>query len=141
MSVLRPRATTRQRQEAGAGAWSHRDVGSVGAAGNASVTASAGAVTGSGADIWGTSDAFHYAYTSVSGDFSITARVTSLDNVHAWTKAGLMIRASTAAGSAHVSLFATPGAVNGIAMQRRASAGASSVHTAGAGVAPVVWLR
>src|SRR4051812_25023222 len=41
--------------------WSDRDIGSVSAAGSASFDAGRFTVTGSGADIWGTADEFHYA--------------------------------------------------------------------------------
>jgi regulation of enolase protein 1 (concanavalin A-like superfamily) len=123
------------------GSWTTRDIGSVSAQGSATQTASGWTVTGSGADIWNESDAFRYVYRTVSGDFSIVTRVASLDYVDPWTKAGLMVRASTTAGSAHVSLFATPTSANGVAFQRRRSTGASSIHTAGPNVAPDVWLR
>ena len=49
---------------------------------------------GAGADVWGTADAFHYAYRTLNGDGTIVARVTSIQNVHAWIKAGVMIRES-----------------------------------------------
>jgi hypothetical protein len=49
-------------------------------------------VRGGGADIWGTADQFRYVSTRVIGapfigDFSITARVNSVDNVNQWSKA------------------------------------------------------
>jgi hypothetical protein len=34
-------------------------------------------VSGAGADIWGTADSFHFAYTALNGDGQIVARVTS----------------------------------------------------------------
>jgi hypothetical protein len=59
-------------------------------------------IMGGGADIWGTSDQFHYAWNRVSGDVRISA---SFDWVVAgtgdWTKYGVMIRESTAGNSAH----------------------------------------
>ena len=126
---------------AGGGAWSSHDIGPVGALGTATQTSSGWAVTGSGADIWDTSDAFRYVYRSMSGDFTITTRVASVDYVDQWTKAGLMVRASTASASAHVSLFATPTAVKGVAFQRRHITSGWSVHTAGPSLEPGVWLR
>jgi hypothetical protein len=58
--------------------------------------ASAGAdqqftIAGAGADVWGTSDAFQFAYRRLDGDGAIVARVTSLDSMSSWTKAGVMI--------------------------------------------------
>ena len=48
-------------------------------------------VKGSGADIWGTSDQFRFVYQTLSGNGSITAKVTSQTNSNAWAKAGVMI--------------------------------------------------
>lgn len=113
------------------------------AIGDVSAGAAYGAFTvaASGADIWGTSDAFRYVYTSVSGNFDVSTQVTSLENIDPWTKAGLMIRQSLSASSQHAFVFATPTAVNGTAFQRRIVDGGESVHTAGPAVAPPVWLR
>jgi regulation of enolase protein 1 (concanavalin A-like superfamily) len=120
------------------GDWSSQDIGAVGVAGRFAdgdpIT-----VEGSGADIWGTADAFHYAWREVSGDFQIVAQVASIENVHAWTKAGLMIREHTGASSRHVSLFAS--ASRGVAFQRRLSEAGTSVHTdTGVGFPPI-WLK
>jgi len=98
-------------------------------------------VAASGADIWGTADAFNFVYAPMRGDFDVSVRVNSLENIDPWTKAGLMIRQSLAADSRHASIFATPTAVNGTAFQRRLVDGGDSTHTAGASLAPPVWLR
>jgi len=125
--------------------WSHGDVGGVGAAGTASFDGyqyfgEAYTVAGSGADIWGTADEFHYAWKSVTGDFEINARVGSVDAVHAWTKAGLTVRASaTDPASPHVSLFVTPG--KGIALQHRVVEGGPSYNLSGPAYAAPVYLR
>jgi regulation of enolase protein 1 (concanavalin A-like superfamily) len=118
-----------------------QDIGSVGAAGfDAYSTASDSyTVQGSGADIWGTTDEFRYVSTALTGDFTIATRVESVQNVHAWTKAGLMIRETLTPGSRHVSLFVTPG--KGIAFQRRtASNGTSLTTTASLDTAPA-WVQ
>ena len=45
----------------------------------------------------------------MSGDFEIETRVSSLDAVNAWTKAGLIIRAAALDASApHALIFVTP---------------------------------
>src|SRR4030043_1220331 len=49
-------------------------------------------MSGGGADIWGTSDQFHFAYKQFSGVGSITAKVVSVSNTDTWAKAGVMIR-------------------------------------------------
>src|SRR6185503_8739700 len=63
--------------------WSGADIGSPGLAGSAGHTNGNWTVRGGGADIWGTSDQFQYAYTTASGDSTIIARVTSLQNTDA----------------------------------------------------------
>jgi hypothetical protein len=121
--------------------WFSRDVGAVNAAGSATYDGTTFTVTGSGADIWGTADEFHWAFTLVNGDFEITTRVASVQNVHQWTKAGIMIRTHPGAGAQHASLFATPTSVKGIAFQRRPIENGTSVHTAGGAFAPPSWLK
>ena len=123
--------------------WDEEDVGSVGAAGSAEATVSTARVTGSGADIWGTADEFHWAFRSATGDFSIEALVDSVENVNRWTKAGLMIRASSAAGSQHASIFATPTTERNVAFQgREVNDGISrQPNTPNFSVSPPVWLR
>jgi hypothetical protein len=117
------------------------DIGGVGAAGSNAYDSTTGTYTvrGSGSDIWGTADEFHYVWTNSSGNFEITALVDSVQNVNAWTKAGLMIRENLKAGSRHASLFATPG--KGLAFQRRPAENGISVHTAGPATTAPVWLK
>jgi regulation of enolase protein 1 (concanavalin A-like superfamily) len=118
-----------------------RDIGHVAAAGGDAFDSATGTYTvrGSGSDIWGTADEFHYVWTQWDGNFEITARVDSVQNVNAWTKAGIMIRQNLNAGSAHASLFATPG--KGVAFQRRPVENGVSVHTAGPNTTSPVWLK
>ena len=56
-------------------------------------------------------------FTKPSGDFQILALVESVQQINAWTKAGLMIRENLNPGARHASLFVTPG--KGVAFQRR----------------------
>jgi regulation of enolase protein 1 (concanavalin A-like superfamily) len=119
--------------------WSNGDVGAVGAAGTASFSGGTFTLTGSGADIWDTSDEFQFAYTSLAGNGSITARVATVSNTDDWTKAGVMMRASLAANAAQASMFVTPG--KGLAFQRRTTSGGTSTNTSGgSGTAPK-WVR
>lgn len=124
--------------------WQHADIGAVGAAGNASAASSfiddqlVFTVDGSGADIWNNADAFHFVYQT--GDIhEIVTRVDSVENVHPWTKAGVMARVGFSPGAPHVSLFVTPG--KGIAFQRRLAQNGTSVTTAGPLTTAPVWLR
>jgi hypothetical protein len=90
-------------------------------------------MTGSGADIWGTADQFHFAYKTLTGDGSIIARIDSITNTDSWAKAGVMIRETFDPGSP--SIDAVISADNRVAMQWRETQGAdmdspdSSTHT------------
>lgn len=111
-------------------AWTTADVGAVAAAGSTSVDAN-GVLTlkGSGADIWASADEFHFAYRQLSGDGELIARVTSLSNQNQWTKVGLMVRESTAAGSRHATMFLA--STRGDAFQYRVNNGGTSGGDAG----------
>jgi len=58
-------------------------------------------MTASGADIWGTADEGHFPLPADDGDGEMVARVTRVQPTDPWAKAGVMMRASTNAGSAH----------------------------------------
>jgi hypothetical protein len=120
--------------------WAHGDIGATPIAGDATQTSGLFTVKGSGADIWGTADAFHYAYTTLNGDGTIIARVSSIQQgVNNWVKAGVMIRASLAAGSPQALMLAS--ASKGMAFQRRAVANDVSVSTAGTMSAAPRWVK
>ncbi len=85
-------------------------------------------MTAAGVDIWGTADQFHFAYKRLSGAGSITARVVSITNTDPWAKAGVMIRQSLDADSAHAIVVVTPG--NGVAYEYRPAAGGDSIEEA-----------
>ncbi len=119
--------------------WLRTDIGSVGLTGSASFSGGTFTITGSGADIWDNVDAFHYVYQPLNGNGQIVARVTGVQFADVWSKAGVMIRETLTADSRHASMFLTPG--NGLAFQRRTTAGGASAHTdGGAGNAPY-WVR
>lgn len=119
--------------------WQKSDIGSVGVAGNASYLGGVFTVNGSGSDIWSSVDAFHYVYQTMSGNGDIIARVASQQNTDPWAKAGVMIRNTLTAGSAHATMLITP--TNGLAFQRRiTSPGSSSTTAGGAGTTPY-WVK
>ncbi|MGE3403272.1 MAG: phospholipase D-like domain-containing protein [Vicinamibacterales bacterium] len=119
--------------------WSTSDIGSVGVAGSATQNSGQFTLQGSGTDIWGTADAFRYAYTPLDGDGSIVALVSSVSNTDAWTKAGVMIRGTLSSGSAHAAMFVSAG--KGLAFQRRAADGGVSTHTAGPSSTAPYWVK
>jgi len=96
-------------------------------------------MTAAGADIWGTADEFHFAYKSLSGIGSITARVVSVSNTDPWAKAGVMIRQTLEPDSVNVMIAVTPG--NGVTFQNRSSTGVDSVSTVQAGITAPQWVR
>ena len=108
--------------------WTSRDIGAVGPAGSASFGNNTFTMNGSGADIWYYADAFHYMSQPVTGDVDIIARVTSIENVHAWVKAGVMIREQPTPESAHAMMIVSPG--KGLAFQRRTATWGASTSTA-----------
>jgi alpha-D-xyloside xylohydrolase len=118
--------------------WNFTNIGAVGITGNATFSNGTYTVTASGDDIWNTADAFRFGYQTLNGNGSVIARVGSVQNTNAWTKAGVMIRASVAANDANAAIFVTPG--NGISFQWRSTAGGSSSNVTAGGVAPY-WVK
>src|SRR5262249_14808224 len=103
-----------------------QDIHAPGRIGGAAYDSARGAwmVWGSGSDIWGNADQFHYAATSVRrARTAITAEITSLANTDPWAKAGVMFRDSWDAGAMFADVLATES--NGVAFQWRASTGGS----------------
>ncbi|MFH1883412.1 MAG: hypothetical protein ABIL62_11955, partial [Planctomycetota bacterium] len=122
--------------------WMSQDINTTG--GSADESGGTWTVSGDGADIWGTSDAFHYAYVPLSGDGMIVARV--VDNgtgSNAWAKGGVMIRETLEADSKHAMMIVTGGNGGGAAFQWRPTTGSSSVssHDPSPTVSPPWWVK
>jgi hypothetical protein len=96
-------------------------------------------VSGAGADIWGNADAFQSVMQPITGDVQIVARVASIQNTNTYAKAGIMLRQSLTAGSAHVILDLRP---NGSIefMVRSANGGATTWLASTRQPAPA-WLK
>ncbi|UFS71249.1 Ig-like domain-containing protein [Geomonas sp. RF6] len=118
--------------------WLTRDIGNVGLTGRAGYMAGTFTIAGSGADIYGTADAFRYVYQPLTGDGQIVARVVSLQNTYSYAKGGVMIRESLTANSAHAMVDVTP--LHGVEFSRRASTGGTTAVTGATGVAPY-WVK
>ena len=119
--------------------WNCQDVGSVGAAGGSYCSSGTFTVSGCGADIWGSNDAFQYAYQPASGDCSIVARVTGVQGTDPWAKAGVMIRETLNNNATHCSVFVTPG--NGAAFQCRTSTGGSTTMPNNPACSTPYWVK
>ena len=96
-------------------------------------------MTGSGTDIWGTADEFHFAYKALTGAGSIVARVDSVENTNGWAKAGVMIRETLNADSTHAMMVVTP--LQGVSFQRRNATGASSASDTTGGISAPYWVK
>jgi len=96
-------------------------------------------MTASGADIFGTSDEFHFAYKTLAGPGSIIAKVENVEKANESTKAGVMIRETLDPDSRHVFVFFR----GEIRFNSRIDVGGTSPGEGGTGVtytAPY-WLK
>ncbi|MEN6423741.1 MAG: PA14 domain-containing protein [Phycisphaerales bacterium] len=109
------------------------------------VSMSNGVVTmqAAGSDIWNNADEFRYVYQTLTGDGSLVARVVSMGTgSNEWAKAGVMIRQSIAAGSAHAFMPITSGGGNGASFQRRlVTDGGSSNNDSGTAVTAPYFVK
>jgi len=121
------------------GPWREADVGKVGVHGAAREAGGAWTVSGSGEDIFGASDSFHYVWRPWHGDGSITARVVRYQRRDMWTKVGVMARASTAAGSKFADVLVTPD--KGAEMQWRAEGNGETQTTDQSPSPAPFWVR
>lgn len=120
------------------------DIGSTGATGSALYsTANGGTYTvkGAGAEIQGSTDAFHFVHSLIDGDGQITARLDSVSNTDDWTKAGVMIRAGSSASDANAFLLVHPKNTKQGAFQHRTSAGSSTSAYGIDHLQAPLWLR
>ncbi|MCL5279087.1 MAG: discoidin domain-containing protein, partial [Planctomycetes bacterium] len=97
------------------------------------------AVSGSGTDIWGTSDQFRFVYKQLSGNGSITMKVDSIANTNAWAKAAPMIRETLDANAKNVCIAVTPG--SGVSFQWRNALAGSSANSQTTGLVAPYWVR
>jgi len=121
--------------------WESQDIGTTG--GSADESGGTWTINGDGADIWGSSDAFHYAYVPLSGDGMIIARV--VDNgsgSNTWAKGGVMIRETLEPGSKHAMMIITDSDGNGRGFQFRPVTGQRSMSVHGGDqISPPMWVK
>ena len=117
------------------------DVGAVGVTGSAFVDDGTFTIKGAGADIWGTSDAFHIVETLLSNDGEVVARVTSENAANTFAKAGVIVRTATGdmTHDATVILDVRPNGI--IEFMARSSNGAPMQFIAGSAASFPVWLK
>lgn len=124
--------------------WMSRDIGPVGVQGRASFLRDTFAIAGNGSDIWGTSDAFRFAYHPMPGSGAVTARIVTANKAapvgSTFAKAGVMIRQGLPPSSAHVILDVKPD--GGLEFMVRYEEGQPTAFLAGAQTTgDSVWLR
>ena len=117
--------------------WQTTGIGTIIPTSNAGITNGLYTVQSSG-NLTSSSDNFLFLYQSLSGDGSIVARVSSVQNVASWTKAGVMMRESLSAGAKNA--FMLVSAAKGLAFQRRTSTNGSTTSTIVSGAAPY-WVK
>lgn len=75
-------------------------------------------ISGTGEDVWFSSDEFTYVFQTITGDAIISAKIHPFNFTDAWAKVGLMVRNEISQGSMHGTAFLTPS--NGFNFQYRA---------------------
>jgi Bacterial Ig-like domain (group 1) len=102
--------------------WSGADIGSPVLAGSDSLSNGIWTVAGSGTDIGGTADQFHFVWQPLASDGGIRAQVLTQTNTNSRARAGVMLRQSTDPGAPFYAVVVTPG--NGIFVLDRTKQGA-----------------
>jgi outer membrane protein assembly factor BamB len=116
--------------------WSCAAIGNPAVVGDQSLSGGTWTLKGTGIDIAGYSDQFHFVWQSLAADGTISAHVLSQTNTSDWARTGIMMRQSTDAGSAYYGAFVTP--ANGIVVQYRPTQGLdTSILTQNTGTVPV----
>lgn len=119
--------------------WLTQDIGSTGATGSATISNGSYTVAGSGADIWGTADSFRYLYQPLTGDGTVVARVTGMQNTNTFAKAGVMIRETTGGNASHALLNLRPNGT--LELLARNGSGASTSFLGTTTQAAPVWVK
>ena len=122
--------------------WTSRDIGDEGLPGTADEAAGVWTVVGSGQDIGGDADDFHYCCTPIRGDTKIVARVVGIaGGTDEWRKAGIMIRETLADNSSHAFMAMTnpAGTEHAAAYQSRADGINNITHLIPADYTAMPW--
>ena len=95
-------AGTRSQSDQLLSGFANLDVGSPQLSGSARPLDGGWELIAGGADIWETSDQFHFVCKQFSADFDVAVRVESFMPAHLYSKAGLMIRETLEGDSPHL---------------------------------------
>lgn len=119
--------------------WLSTDVGNTTIRGQLDCSNNTSNISASGSDIWGHSDSFHYAYQLIEGNFELSAKVNSLDNINEWAKAGIMIRESLHSNSKNAYICVTT--QHGVNSQVRYENNTGTISLSGNEINMPCWLK
>jgi regulation of enolase protein 1 (concanavalin A-like superfamily) len=98
-------------------------------------------VKGAGAGIDGKADSFTFAYQQLTGDGTIIARVSGVQNTSSTAQAGILMRNDLTAGSAEAGVLANASSLFGVTAVTRTTAGAKAATSNSYFVSTPVWLK
>ena len=119
-----------------------QDIGDEGLPGSADLSGYIWTVSGSGRDIGGGADGFHFCYMQISGYTGIEARVVGITGgTNEWRKAGVMIRETLADDSSYAfTAMTNPGGTeHAVAYQSRADGDNSITSLTPIGYSSMPW--
>src|SRR5579859_5652684 len=120
--------------------WSDGDIGSTGLTGSATYSNGTFTVQGAGAQIYGTTDAFNFAYQSLTGDGTIVARVVSFQGGSSNRQVGVMIRETLGAQSSNAIVGYWP-YFGAIYLDTRSTTGGSTSMPANYSTTLPYWVK
>ncbi len=119
--------------------WVSQDVTDTALDGIAGVLGDRFVIQAAGADIWSTSDKFHFVNQPMTGDLQITARILGFDNTNISAKTGVMMRESLSSFAKSVTVDWTPG--QRVELIRRMATSGSSTSDGVGNVTNPPWVR
>ena len=119
--------------------WTDADIGAPAIAGSATWASGVFTVNAAGTDIFGTADQFNFVSQTLTGNGTLTVRITSQANTSVSAKAGIMLRASSDPGSPCYAVLMTT--TKGVATQWRTTQGNATSQAAKVAGLPPLYLR
>ena len=123
------------------GDWKSMDIGNTGIAGEACMDAQHFSVRGSGGDIWGNTDAFHFLHKELDGDGEIIARLTQMSQPHSLAKTGIMMRNTLNANSKHVFFGINASGTQSLQYREETSGASFNQNQIVGSVSPPAWVK
>lgn len=121
--------------------WQAQDVGAVVTPGSASESGGVFTMSGAGADIGGTADAFHFVYGNLTGDGTLLARLAGHAALTPGSKLGIAMRETLDAGAKSVAALFDDGQNKARLGYRPAANGGTTYLTPISTTAVPVWFK